>query len=156
MDGIIDNLQSALNTWNTKLAEIWILLTESPEAFKGGAIWDVIVKIHDALLAIGLSLLVLFFLWGMIRTCTSWQDVKRPEQAFKLFLRFIIARGLVMYGMDLMTDIFDIVQGIKRTEDSSVVLDLSDIHIPSPVFTLPLSILLPDKSAELTMYYQMP
>lgn len=112
MDGIIDNLQSALNTWNTKLAEIWILLTESPEAFKGGAIWDVIVKIHGALLAIGLSLLVLFFLWGMIRTCTSWQDVKRPEQAFKLFLRFIIARGLVMYGMDLMTGIFDIVQGI--------------------------------------------
>ena len=112
MDGIIDNLQSALNTWNAKLAEIWILLTESPEAFKGGAIWDVIVKIHGALLAIGLSLLVLFFLWGMIRTCTSWQDVKRPEQAFKLFLRFIIARGLVMYGMDLMTGIFDIVQGI--------------------------------------------
>ena len=126
MDGIIDNLQSALNTWNTKLAEIWILLTESPEAFKGGAIWDVIVKIHGALLAIGLSLLVLFFLWGMIRTCTSWQDVKRPEQAFKLFLRFIIARGLVMYGMDLMTGIFDIVQGIISSITRTVGIGSSD------------------------------
>ena len=126
MDGIIDNLQSALNTWNTKLAEIWILLTESPEAFKGGAIWDVIVKIHGALLAIGLSLLVLFFLWGMIRTCTSWQDVKRPEQAFKLFLRFIIARGLVMYGMDLMTGIFDIVQGIISSITRTVGIGSAD------------------------------
>ena len=58
--------------------------------------------------------------------------------------------------LECLSAVFDIVQGIKRTEDSSVVLDLSDIHIPSPVFTLPLSILLPDKSAELTMYYQMP
>ena len=115
MDGIIDNLQSALNTWNEKLAEIWMLLTESPESFKGGDIWNIIVQIHGALQAIGLSLLVLFFLWGMIRTCTSWQDIKRPEQAFKLFLRFIIAKGLVMYGMELMTGIFDIVQGIIST-----------------------------------------
>lgn len=129
MDGIIDNLQSALNTWNTKLAEIWILLTESPEAFKGGAIWDVIVKIHGALLAIGLSLLVLFFLWGMIRTCTSWQDVKRPEQAFKLFLRFIIARGLVMYGMDLMTGIFDIVQGIISSVTRTVGIGSADTTV---------------------------
>ncbi len=115
MDGIIDNLTSALNTWNSKLAEIWLLLTESPETFKGGNIWTVIVKIHDGLQAIGLSLLVLFFLWGMIKTCTSWQDIKRPEQAFKLFLRFIIARTLVLYGMDLMTKIFQIVQGIIQT-----------------------------------------
>lgn len=112
MSGIIDNLTSAINTWNSKLAEIWLLLTESPETFKGGDIWQIIVKIHVALQAIGLALLVLFFVWGLIKTCTSWQDVKRPEQAFKLFLRFIIARGMVMYGMELMTKIFEIVQGI--------------------------------------------
>lgn len=112
MSGIIDNLTSAINTWNSKLAEIWLLLTESPETFKGGDIWQIIVKIHGALQAIGLALLVLFFVWGLIKTCTSWQDVKRPEQAFKLFLRFIIARGMVMYGMELMTKIFEIVQGI--------------------------------------------
>ena len=112
MTGIIDNLTSAINTWNSKLAEIWLLLTESPETFKGGDIWQIIVKIHGALQAIGLALLVLFFVWGLIRTCTSWQDVKRPEQAFKLFLRFIIARGMVMYGMELMSKIFEIVQGI--------------------------------------------
>ena len=126
MDGIIDNLQSALNTWNEKLAEIWMLLTQSPETFKGGDIWNIIVKIHGGLQAIGLSLLVLFFLWGMIRTCTNWQDIKRPEHAFKLFLRFIIARGLVMYGMELMTGIFEIVQGVISTITKTVGLGTAE------------------------------
>ncbi len=125
MDGIIDNLTSALNTWNSKLAEIWLLLTESPETFKGGNIWTIIVKIHNGLQGIGLALLVLFFLWGMIKTCTSWQDIKRPEQAFKLFLRFIIARTLVLYGMELMTQIFQIVQGIISSITKTVGLGTS-------------------------------
>lgn len=126
MDGIIDNLTSALNTWNEKLAEIWMLLTQSPETFKGGDIWNIIVKIHGALQAIGLSLLVLFFLWGLIRTCTNWQDIKRPEHAFKLFLRFIIARGLVMYGMELMNGIFEIVQGVVSTITHTVGLGTAE------------------------------
>lgn len=126
MDGIIDNLTSALNTWNEKLAEIWMLLTQSPETFKGGDIWNIIVKIHGALQAIGLSLLVLFFLWGLIRTCTNWQDIKRPEHAFKLFLRFIIARCLVMYGMELMTGIFEIVQGVISTITRTVGLGTAE------------------------------
>ncbi|WP_279139132.1 hypothetical protein [Faecalicoccus pleomorphus] len=126
MDGIIDNLTSALNTWNEKLAEIWMLLTQSPETFKGGDIWNIIVKIHGSLQAIGLSLLVLFFLWGLIRTCTNWQDIKRPEHAFKLFLRFIIARGLVMYGMELMTGIFEIVQGVVSTITHTVGLGTAE------------------------------
>lgn len=126
MDGIIDNLTSALNTWNEKLAEIWMLLTQSPETFKGGDIWNIIVKIHGALQAIGLSLLVIFFLWGLIRTCTNWQDIKRPEHAFKLFLRFIIARGLVMYGMELMTGIFEIVQGVISTITRTVGLGTAE------------------------------
>lgn len=126
MEGIIDNLTSALNTWNEKLAEIWMLLTQSPETFKGGDIWNIIVKIHGALQAIGLSLLVLFFLWGLIRTCTNWQDIKRPEHAFKLFLRFIIARGLVMYGMELMNGIFEIVQGVVSTITHTVGLGTAE------------------------------
>lgn len=112
MEGIIDNLTNALQTWNEKLAEIWMLLTQSPQNFKGGHIWDIIVKIHGTLLAIGLALLVLFFVVGVIKTCTNLSEIKRPEHALKLFIRFAIARGLVVYGMDLMCAIFEIIQGI--------------------------------------------
>lgn len=115
MDGIIDNLTNALETWNEKLAEIWMILTQSLETFKGGHIWDVMEKINGALMAIGLALLVLFFVIGVVKTCTNFSEVKRPEQALKLFLRFTIARGLVVYGMELMTTIFKIIQGITST-----------------------------------------
>jgi len=112
LDGIIDNLINAIETWNEKLTEIWLLLTESPQTFKGGIIWNIIEKIHGALLAIGLALLVLFFVFGIMKSFTNFNEIKRPEQAFKLFIRFIIARALVVYGMELMIAVFDIVQGI--------------------------------------------
>lgn len=120
LDGIIDNLTNAINTWNEKLAEIWLLLTQSPQEFKGGHIWNTIVTIHGALLAIGLALLVLFFVVGMVKTCTNLTEIKRPEHALRLFLRFTIARGLVVYGMELMTMVFEIIQGITSSIMKSV------------------------------------
>ena len=112
MEGLIDNLINAIQTWNEKMAEIWLLLTQSPETFKGGVIWEIIVKVHGAMLSIGLALLVLFFVFGIVKTCTNMNEIKRPEQAMKLFLRFAIARGLVVYGMDFMKAIFEIIQGV--------------------------------------------
>ena len=69
---IVQNLQNALDTWNEKLAEIWQIITQSPENFKGGGIWDVIVQINGALMAIGLALFVLFFVIGVMTTCGSF------------------------------------------------------------------------------------
>lgn len=94
---VVQNLQNALDTWNSKLAEIWQILTQSPENFKGGGIWQVIVQIHGALQAIGYALLVLFFVVGVVKTCGSFTEVKRPEHALKIFIRFAIAKGVVTY-----------------------------------------------------------
>lgn len=112
---VVQNLQNALNTWNKYLSEIWQLITQSPEQFKGGSIWGVIVNIHDAVRAIGLALLVLFFVVGVMRTCGSFAEVKKPEHALKLFIRFAIAKGVVTYGLELMMALFNIVQGLVST-----------------------------------------
>ena len=112
---IIDNIANALNTWNEKLAEIWLLLTQSPETFKGGGIWSVIVDINGALKAIGYALLVLFFVVGVVKTCGSFTEIKKPEHALKLFIRFVLAKAVVGYGLDLMMALFRIVQGIIST-----------------------------------------
>ena len=112
---VVQNLENALNTWNEKIAEIWQLITQSPENFKGGTIWNVIVDIHGAVQAIGLALLVLFFVVGVMRTCGNFAEVKRPEQALKLFIRFAIAKGAVTYGLELMMALFKIVQGMIST-----------------------------------------
>lgn len=109
---IIDNLNAALQTWNEKLAEIWTLLTQDPTSFKGGEVWNVMLNINGGLKAIGYGLLVLFFAAGVVKTCGSFVEVKRPEQAFKLFIRFALAKAAVSYGLDLMLAIFEIVQGV--------------------------------------------
>ena len=112
---VVQNLQNALDTWNSKLAEIWQILTQSPETFKGGGIWQVIVQIHGALQAIGYALLVLFFVVGVVKTCGSFTEVKRPEHALKIFIRFAIAKGVVTYGLELMMALFNIIQGVTST-----------------------------------------
>lgn len=112
---IVENLQNALDTWNSKLSEIWNLITQTPETFKGGAIWNVIKNIHGTLQAIGFALIVLFFIVGVAKTCGSLTEVKRPEHALKLFIRFAIAKIVVTYGMDLLLAIFKICQGIIST-----------------------------------------
>jgi len=133
---VVQNLQNALETWNEKLAEIWSLLTQSPQAFKGGAIWSVILNIHGALQAIGYALLVLFFVTGIVKTCTSWEDVKRPEKALKLFLRFAIAKGVITYGLDLLLAIMSIIQGvISSIMSASGLTAASSTILPDSIIT---------------------
>lgn len=109
---IVRNIENALEMWSEKLAEIWQLLTQSPETFKGGSIWTVMQSVHGALQAIGYALLVLFFVVGVVKTCGSFAEVKKPEHAVKLFVRFAIAKGVVTHGMELMLALLSIVQGI--------------------------------------------
>ena len=112
---IVQNLERALEVWNEKLAEIWMIITQSPENFKGGSIWSVITSIHGALQAIGYALLVLFFVIGVMRTCGSFAEVKKPEHAVKLFIRFAIAKGVITYGLELMMAFLSVIQGVIST-----------------------------------------
>ncbi len=112
---VVQNLENALETWNEKLAEIWQLITTTPQDFKDGGIWGVIVNINGAVQSIGLALLVLFFVAGMVKTCGSFTEVKKPEHALKLFVRFAIAKGAITYGMELMLALFNIIQGTIST-----------------------------------------
>ena len=109
---VVQNLESALTTWNGKLSEIWTLITQSPKDFKGGAIWDVVLIIHGTLQAIGYGLLVLFFVMGVMKTCGSFAELKRPEQALKVFVRFAVAKGVITYGLELMNALLSIIQGV--------------------------------------------
>ena len=100
---IVDNLNSALEMWNGRLAEIWQLISTSPENFKGGGVWNVIVGINGGLKAVGYALLVLFFVMGVVKTCGSFTEMKKPEVAFKCFIRFVLAQAAVSWGMELMS-----------------------------------------------------
>lgn len=109
---VVQNLENAIETWNEKLTEIWSLITQSPQDFRDGAIWSVILDIHGALQAMGYALLVLFFVIGVMKTCGSFAELKKPEHALKLFVRFALAKSAITYGLELMLAFLSIIQGI--------------------------------------------
>lgn len=131
---VVQNLENALDTWNDKLTEIWSLITQSPESFKGGTIWNVMTNIHDAVQAIGLGLLVLFFVVGVMKNCGSFAEMKKPEIALKLFIRFALAKGVVTYGLELMMALFQIVQGlISRIMSAADMTMVPNTNLPTEI-----------------------
>ena len=133
---VVQNLQNALGTWNDKLNEIWLLITQSPEEFKDGTIWNVTTNIHGALQAIGYSLLVLFFVVGVMKTCGNFAEMKRPEIALKMFIRFILAKASIDYGLELMMALFEIVQGIvAKIMATSGLASIDQTVLPESIIT---------------------
>ena len=109
---IIDILNYTLNFWSDAMRTIWNLLTTTPQNVNGGAVWRTISNIQGGLKAIAYALLVLFFIVGVVKTTTNFAEIKRPEVALKLFIRFAVAKAVVGYSMDILTGIFKIGQGI--------------------------------------------
>lgn len=133
---IIENLQAALDMWNARIAEIWALITQSPQSFKGGSIWGVIVNINGGLKAVGYALLVLFFVMGVMKTAGSFTEIKRPEHALKLFLRFVLAKAAISYCMDIMLAMFSIAGGtISTILSSSGLTQTAATTLPDAVIT---------------------
>jgi len=132
----VDNLNSALTTWNNKLAELWTLISTSPESFKGGGVWEVIQNINGALQAVGYGLLVLFFAADVVKTCGSFAELKKSEMAFRCFVRFVLAQAAIGHGMELMMALFNIAQGMVTTiMSSSGLTAVSATTLPDEMVT---------------------
>ena len=133
---IVSILESALADWNGKLTEIWTLLTQTPQNFKGGDVWTVIVGIHNALVGVGYGLLVLFFAMGIFQSAASFRDFQRPEFALRHFIRFILAKLAVGSCMEIMTAIFSVCGGIIATVMSGMAGSISmAATLPSEIVT---------------------
>ena len=112
---IVNILENALTDWNGKLSEIWALLTQTPQSFKGGDIWTMITGIHNAMVGIGYGLLVLFFAMGVFQSAASFRDFQRPEFALRHFIRFVLAKVAVGSCMEIMTAIFSVCGSVVAT-----------------------------------------
>ncbi len=133
---VVENLRNALSGWENKLNEIWQLLTMSPAEFRGGGIWQVVMTVYEAMMAIGLSLLVLFFVMGVVKTCGNLAEVKRPELAVKLLIRFALAKGAITYGAELMVAVLEIGQGmVARVLRASNGIGAGGTELPDSIVT---------------------
>lgn len=133
---IVDNINNAFGTWNAKLAELWTLVSMSPQAFKGGAIWAIMQGIHSAMMAIGYGLLILFFAIGLCKNTANFHDLKRPEAAIGYFIRFVAAKTLVGYSMTIMLKVFEVCNGIVSQAAGSLGgINQAMVTLPAQIAT---------------------
>lgn len=109
----LELLQSALDAWSAKYGEIVNILTTSPKDFQGGAIWEIVSNILAVLQGIGVSLLIIFFFYGLIKSGIDYRDVFRnPKNIIFTFFRFVIAEFFVVYSLEILLYILQIIQEI--------------------------------------------
>ncbi len=89
-DKILDLLEMVFGFWNNQISLVFSMLGQSPVNFKGGGPWGVIEGIEPLFVAVGSSLVVLFFVIGF---CSESVDV-REEMRFEVILRMLIRLGL--------------------------------------------------------------
>ncbi len=61
------------------------------------------------------SLIVLFFLIGILKSCTNFQELRRPEYLFGVLLRLAFATWLVDNTYQIAMDIYRVCQGLGDT-----------------------------------------
>lgn len=144
-------LDHAVNMFNKFMGETWSMLTTGLEDFMGGAVWRVMSAINAGLIAGGLALLVVFTFMGVIKSTVNLAELKRPEAAVRVFVRFIFAKALITYGATFMLYVFDIVQAVVLTinrdaggfTEASVPEEISEaMDEPSAIFDPIISILM--------------
>lgn len=119
-------LSSILNfiveVWNYIVTLIYESFTFDLTTFQDGALEIISNDIYDLMVGVGLSLLVMFFLYGTLEQLTNLQEAKRPEFVFKILLRFTFAQMLVKYGKDIFKGIFDVVLGMIQLLNKNLIL----------------------------------
>ena len=70
---ILDLLEMVFGFWNNQVSLVFALLGQSPVSFKGGGPWGLVEGIQPIFVAVGSSLVVLFFVIGF---CSESVDVR--------------------------------------------------------------------------------
>lgn len=131
---VVENLTSAFAVWNSKLNEMWGLLTTSPDTFKGGTIWQTVTQINGGMQAIGYGILVLCFAIGIFHSTASFREFQRPEHLLRHFIYFVLAKVGISYGVTLMSNIFLVAGGVIATSTGSVnSMGSAEVALPQEI-----------------------
>ena len=89
-DKILALLEMVFGFWNNQISLVFAMLGQSTVDFKGGGPWAAIEAINPIFVAVGSSLVVLFFVIGF---CSESVDIKE-EMRFEVILRMLIKLAL--------------------------------------------------------------
>ena len=96
-------------------------------------------SLHNAMIGIGYALIVLFFAISLFKNTANFHELKRPEAAVHYLIRFVAAKTLVGYGMDIMLNIFSICNGVVSVMILTVYGRFFRLYMYTALAPLPLA-----------------
>lgn len=103
---ILDLLEAVFAFWNNQISLVFDLLGQSPTDFKDGGPWDVVAGIEPVFVAVGSSLVVLFFVIGFCSESVDVREDMRFEVVLRMFMRLGLAEWLVANNVSIMKAFF--------------------------------------------------
>ena len=103
---ICDLLVAVFETWNSLVDVVFGLLIASPETFKDGGPWQIIEDLNPIFVAVGSSLVVLFFVIGFCSESIDVKDEMRLEKILTMLCRLGLAEFMVANNVTIMKAVF--------------------------------------------------
>lgn len=103
---ILALLEMVFGFWNNQISLVFSMLGQSPVAFKNGGPWNVVQGIQPVFVAVGASLVVLFFVIGFCSESVDIREEMRFEVILRMLIRLTLAEWLVVNNMTIMKSIF--------------------------------------------------
>lgn len=105
-DKILALLEMVFGFWNNQISLVFTMLGQSPVNFKGGGPWAIIEGIEPIFVAVGSSLVVLFFVIGFCSESVDVKEEMRFEAILRMFIRLALAEWFVANNVTIMKAFF--------------------------------------------------
>lgn len=127
--------QAILTLFGTAMSLAYDFLTKDLAGFSP-TIASAMQTLNNGLQAFSYALLVILTLWNVVKTTTSFVELKRPEVLIKLLIRFILTKYVIGAAWALVNGIFRVcgalIQAIFRI--SNIPFDGYWINMQAPDF----------------------
>ena len=124
-DKILALLEMVFGFWNNQISLVFSLLGQSPVAFKGGGPWAVIEGIEPVFVAVGSSLVVLFFVIGFCSESVDVREEMRFEVILRMLIRLVLAEWFVANNVTIMKAFFTSVGNLVNMLSAGTTATLS-------------------------------
>ncbi len=114
-DKILELLEMVFGFWNNQVNLVFALLGQSPVSFKGGGPWALVEGMEPVFVAVGSSLVVLFFVIGFCSESVDVREEMRFEVILRMLIRLVLAEWLVANNVTIMKAFFQTIGNLVNT-----------------------------------------
>lgn len=129
-DKILALLEMVFGFWNNQMSLVFSMLGQSPVDFKNGGPWAVIEGIEPIFVAVGSSLVVLFFVIGFCSESVDIREEMRFEVIFRMLIKLALAEWFVANNVTIMKAFFTSIGNLVGllSQGTSVTLSIDSVQ----------------------------